>query len=146
VRTLLLLFPESDLSARKFIKQAITRDALDSRFTRLGQIVLQACDYSVESVPPEYTHDLFEQYPYWSDRLYKLLKEANDPSPTTWYEHWSDRKKSPRYTYWAGIIALSLALFFGVLATILGALQVWISYCSWQGDAAGRVCKMHNRG
>ena len=74
--------------------------------------------------------DLFERFPYWGERLYKILKEVEDLTPMTWYEKWFDRCKSPCYTYWVGFIALGFALFFGITATILGALQVWISYCS----------------
>ena len=74
--------------------------------------------------------DLFERFPYWGERLYKILKEVEDLTPMTWYEKWSYRRNSPRYTYRAGVIASGFALFFGITATILGALQVWISYCS----------------
>jgi len=55
----------------------------------------------------------------------------------SWYEKWSDRRKSPRFMYWAGVLALVLAFLFGIFATVLGVLRVWISYCGWKGPSAG---------
>jgi hypothetical protein len=40
-----------------------------------------------------------------------------------------------------GVLALMLAFLFGIFATVLGALQVWISYCSWKGPSAGWACQ-----
>lgn len=141
IHSIQLLFPENDYKSRKFLTNAINRDGLDYRLVGPYQISHHYEEYAIDAPLPSYVQELFEEFPYWGDRLYKILKEVEDPTPMMWYERWSDRKKNPRYTYWAGVVTLGLALLFGILATILGALQVWISYCSWQGRSAGHVCK-----
>jgi hypothetical protein len=84
---------------------------------------------------------LSERFPHWGKRLYFLWLEADNPAPVTMAGRWSDSRKSPRFTYWAGVIALSIAIVFGVFATILSALQVWISYCAWRGSTLAGVCE-----
>ena len=143
-----LLFAIGALSA-SLVDDSLLIDASNSKCSFLF-LFLCFCFFPILPCLHEYPgdaslledmQDLFERFPYWGERLYKVLKEVEDPTPMTWYEKWSDRRKSPRYTYWAGVIALGFALFFGITATILGALQVWISYCSWQGEAVGHSCK-----
>ena len=51
-----------------------------------------------------------------------LWKEAEDPIPITAMGKWSESKKSPRFMYWAGVVAVSIATFFGSVATALGAV------------------------
>jgi hypothetical protein len=83
-------------------------------------------------VAPDDIRSLIDKFPYWNERLYNLWREADDPTPITRLGWWSESKKSPRFTYWAGVVALSFAIFFVVMATILSGLQVWISYCTWK--------------
>ena len=141
LRTLQLLFPEDDVKSRQLLNKEISTKSLDPRLLTSFQFYHGFHEYPGDTSLPEDMQDLFEHFPYWGERLYEVLKEVEDPIPMTWYEKWSDRRKSPRYTYWAGVIALGFALFFSITATILGALQVWISYCSWQGEAVGHSCK-----
>lgn len=68
-------------------------------------------------------------YPNWADRLYRLWKEADNPS-----------KKSPRFTYWIVVSALCFAIFLGLVATSLGTTQVWIPYCAWKDDSGVIGC------
>ena len=85
---------------------------------------------------------LYEEFPFWGARLQRLWAEAEEPTPTSFFGKLSDRKKSPRFMYWCGLIALTVAVVFGILSTILAALQVWVSYCSWMGDVRG--CGLKN--
>ncbi|KAK7946843.1 uncharacterized protein PG986_011164 [Apiospora aurea] len=73
-------------------------------------------------------------------RLYDLWLEAEDPTPITTVGKWSDSKKSGRYVYWAGFVATIIAIVFGIAATALGAVQVWISWCSWVDDPSRPGC------
>ena len=93
---------------------------------------------------PTDVYSLYEQFPFWGARLQSLWTEAEEPTPTTFIGKLSDRKKSPRFTYWCGVLTLTVALMFGIVATILAALQVWISYCSWMGDTPVRGCGLKN--
>lgn len=61
-----------------------------------------------------------------------LWREAENPAPISKLGWWSESRKSPRFTYWVGVIALSLALFFGIVASVLSAAQVWVSYNAWK--------------
>jgi hypothetical protein len=137
LRTLRLLFPDDDLKSRTLLKQEITNKSLDPRLSTSFQLYNGLDEYPGDANTPADLQALFAHYPYWGERLYKLLKEVEDPTPMTWYERWSDRRKAPRYTYWAGVMALALALFFGIASTVLGALQVWIGYCNMNGKAKG---------
>jgi hypothetical protein len=94
-----------------------------------------------DALQPEDVQALGAKFPHWGDRLYKLWKEADEPAPVSQLGWWSESKKSPRFTYWAGIIALSFAVVFGILATVLSALQVWISYCTWKNDPMSSGCR-----
>jgi hypothetical protein len=142
LRTLELLFPKHDKHNRSYqlLNDDIKNLGLDPR--------LKACrPYQWYHNSP---HDamqqldistLSERFPHWAKRLYVLWLEADNPAPVSQAGWWSESKKSPRFNYWAGVIALSFAVLFGIVSTTLGALQVWISYCTWRGDGASRWCE-----
>ncbi|KAK8024336.1 hypothetical protein PG993_012402 [Apiospora rasikravindrae] len=87
-----------------------------------------------DALLPRSVSALYQRFPYWGERLYDLWVEAEDPTPITTVGKWSDSKKSGRYVYWAGFVALVIVILFGIAATVLAALQVWISWCSWVDD------------
>jgi len=123
------------------LEKAIDEQDLDHRLAGPYQISGPTEEDAGSSLLPIYVHELFDVFPHWGDRLYSILQEVAEPTPMSWHEKWSDRRKSPRYMYWAGALALMLAFLFGNFATVLGALQVWISYCSWKGPSAGWACQ-----
>jgi hypothetical protein len=63
-----------------------------------------------------------------------------NPTPVTRIERWSDKRKSARWATWWVVLGLLFAVLFGFAATALGAVQVWISYCSWLDDPTVRGC------
>lgn len=132
LRTLQLLFPDNDTKSRRFLAKEITEKHLDPRLAKSFQLQHGLHERPEDALLPYNMQHLFERFPHWGERLYTILREAEDPTSMIWYERWSDRRKSPRYAYWVTTIALGLAIFFGVATTILGALQVWISYRSWK--------------
>jgi hypothetical protein len=85
-------------------------------------------------------HSLYDQFPFWGARLQILWQEAEEPTPTSFIGRLGDRKKSPRFMWWCGLMALAVAIMFGIVSTVLAAAQVWISYCSWMGDAKVLWC------
>lgn len=113
LRTPQLLFPEDDSKSSKFLAQEIVSKSLDPRLSTSFQLYHGLDEYPGDAALPEDVQDLFARFPYWGKRIYKLLKEIEDPTPLTWYEKWSDRRKSSRHMYWAGVIALSFALVPG---------------------------------
>lgn len=83
--------------------------------------------------------ELFERYPHWAVRLHILYTEAEDPTPVSWFGRWAERRRAARHTFWLTFLAFVAAALFGILASILAVIQVWISYCQWKGDGA-RFC------
>ncbi|KAI9755414.1 MAG: hypothetical protein M1815_005049 [Lichina confinis] len=142
LRTLQLLFPENNEKCKAFLAKEIAMNNLDHCLSDSLHFYQGFHDDAGTAALPEDTHELFEQFPHWGKRLQRILREVEDPTPMAWHEKWSDRRKSPRFTYWAAVIALSVALLFGIAATVLGALQVYISYCSWQEDANKPGCRI----
>ncbi|KXH39143.1 hypothetical protein CSAL01_03174 [Colletotrichum salicis] len=97
-------------------------------------LLLTRFDYSKKDLPGS-LHDLYEDSPHWASQLSRLLKEVNDPTPTTRWERYAERRKSHRHTYKCAIAALIVAAVSRTLATLLAAVQVWISYCDWDKNA-----------
>lgn len=65
------------------------------------------------------------QYSYWGRRLLELREEYDRTEPTT-VKQWivGKRKPNQRYTFWIAVVALALALMFGLIQSITGILQV----------------------
>ena len=146
LRTILLLFPEDDPPSRALITKKVQSQAIDDELLSASEILQEHFQNLYDPGSPEDVRSLYNAYPYWGRRLHRILKEVEDPSPTSWTERFSERKKHPRHIYWAGVIALGAALFFGITATILSALQLWISYCSWQSKSEGKMCRTSGLG
>jgi hypothetical protein len=134
LRTFELLFPHNDKQSRAILTKEIKRRKLDPLLETEG-VYQPYHDRPEDAVAPDDVDSLIEKFPYWSERLYNLWREADDPAPITRLGWWSESKRNPRFTYWAGVVALSFAVFFGVVATILSAMQVWISYCAWRSTS-----------
>lgn len=83
---------------------------------------------------------LVEKYPYWATRLYAILVEVDNPTAISWFGRWSERRKAARHTFSLTYLGIVIAILFGMAATGLAAVSVWISYCDWQGDIS-RVCR-----
>lgn len=90
--------------------------------------------------PLENSHELYERYPYWAPRLHALYDEAHEPSPSTALGRWAERRRAARHTYWVTAAAFTLAIVFGLTSTVVGVLQLWVSYCQWQVPKGGRGC------
>lgn len=113
MRTLALLFPRGDERTRKwYMKQEDDPADLDLNVLTCGNLRdnLRQID----------------QYEYWHDRL-AMLKVAFDESrPQNVTQLWKDRRDTLQwYTLW---IAVSLTLFFGLVQSIEGALQVYKAF------------------
>ncbi|KAF3402145.1 hypothetical protein DPV78_004664 [Talaromyces pinophilus] len=109
IRTLALLFPQGDRNVEKWYKRQENPDELDYNVLKCGSV-----------------NRHIEGYKYWHDRLV-ILKEAFDESrPSTISQWWNDRRDGVQwYALW---IAISLTVFFGLVQSIEGALQVYKAY------------------
>ena len=146
LRTFLLLFPAQDRQwlerkinpASQWFRMGRKDRKLDKRLSAPFKCLHQGTLYDR---PLTTRRELFARYPHWAVRLHILFIEAEDPAPVSLFGKWAERRKAARHTFWLTFIAFVVAILFGIVATILSALQVWITYCQWQGETASGVCK-----
>jgi hypothetical protein len=136
--TLHLLFPASTAptptaafsSSRSILAREIAQNGLDPYFTYLfTDCHLLYRDYHThpaEASSPTSLHGLYARFPYWGDRLEALWREADDPSPVTGLGHWAESRRNPRFGFWCAFVGICVALAFGIVGTVLAALQVWL--------------------
>lgn len=142
--TMDLLFPEGDHVSKAILEREVAQRTLDPYFLKLSDssnfLYRRFHENPREAVSPLDVQSLYEKYPYWGERLHILWKEADDPSPITKIGRWAESKKNPRFTYWCFIISISVAVLFGIVATGLAGVQVWIAYCAWIDDPTKPQC------
>jgi len=141
-----LFFPLNDRSSRRTLKAHVA-----DRSKRLDAGLLDPFSASTLVGPTNTQRDaasltnlrsLYRSFPHWGERLYRIWNELENPTPVTRWEKWSDKRKSAWYSTWWGVLGIILALFFGLASILLGALQVWISYCSWIDDPSVGGCEI----
>ncbi|KAL2880802.1 hypothetical protein SGCOL_003829 [Colletotrichum sp. CLE4] len=134
IRTYNLLFPPiGSAKSKKLLRDWVKRERLD-------ESLLSPSFDNCKNEPPKTLYDLYEDFPYWAPQLARLLEEVDDPTPTTRWERYAERRKSHRHTYKCAIAALVVAAVSGTLATLLAAVQVWISYCDWDKNDHKALC------
>lgn len=123
LRTLALLFPEYNNESKKWFQNAQTEQAkkkkppLDSLARENGQLKVE-----------ERQIDNFE---YWHDRLVILKQAFDEAEPKNMKQWWHDRRKRVQwYTFWVAIMVLMLTVFFGLVQSVEGALQVYMAFKS----------------
>ncbi|KAI8629053.1 hypothetical protein F5Y19DRAFT_475614 [Xylariaceae sp. FL1651] len=139
--TLDIIFPViGDNASRNILEREVENNGLDNYF--LDRFYLDSRDHErpSDALDPSDVRSLYEKHPYWADRLYDLWREADDPTPTTRIERWTEARRNPRFTYWCTVVSILIAILFGGFATALGAVQVWISWCAWIDDPAVPQC------
>ena len=117
LQTLALLFPQSDRKTQAWFLQKQSADALglDSRLVQCGQ--LRADDRRIEN------------FRFWHDRLVVLKQVFDESRPATLWQWWADRRNGVQwYTFWVAVLVLFLTVFFGLVQSIEGALQVYKAY------------------
>ncbi|KAK3314078.1 hypothetical protein B0H66DRAFT_643524 [Apodospora peruviana] len=141
LHTFEILFPPvGDIRSRRLLAKEVALHELDPAL--LQTLQFQSSDHESPSDVQRATdiHSLYQRFPYWAARLHELWAEADDPEPTSYIGKYTERKKSPRFMYWCGVLGIMVAIMFGIVSTVLGCLQVWISYCSWVNDSSIRGC------
>ncbi|RKU47800.1 hypothetical protein DL546_007263 [Coniochaeta pulveracea] len=118
LQTLKLLLPQSDKKSRLWLGHQIASSRplqLDHCLARLG---------------PSRSHERrIENFFYWHDRLVILKQAFDDSSPKTLQQWWHDRRNPVQwYTFWVAIIVFVMTLFFGIIQSVEGAMQVYLSW------------------
>lgn len=117
LHTYALLFPQTDGAIRKSFKrwQSEHIGPLDPGLIKCGS--LQTDNRQVQG------------FHYWRDRLVVLKQVFDDAEPKTLNNWWFDRRKRVQWsTFWVAMLVLFLTLFFGLIQSIEGALQVYKAY------------------
>ncbi|KAK4234178.1 hypothetical protein C8A03DRAFT_38060 [Achaetomium macrosporum] len=110
--TLALLFPQNDRKSRSWLSGQISEYSLDRGIERR-----------------------FEKFSFWHDRLVILHQAFDEADPRGLRQWWNDRRNSVQwYTFWVAILVFIITVFFGLVQSIEGALQV---YLSWQALKQG---------
>lgn len=145
--TINLLFPGAgDQHSRTILEREVVRNNLDPYFLEPSRLQDEPHERLRDALDPADVRALYEKYPYWGERLYELWQEADDPTPVTAIERWSEAKRNPRFTYWCTVVAVFLAVLFGITATALAAVQAWIAYCDWVGEDGRPLCRVKTPG
>ncbi|KAL2793416.1 hypothetical protein BJX66DRAFT_225657 [Aspergillus keveii] len=115
--TLALLLPKYDLATTKWFRMQIkSMDyCLDSRAAELD--------------PLEPSQRSTAGFHYWESRLVVLKNVYDASEPMTITHWWRDRRRRVQWaTFWIAALVLMLTIFFGIVQSIEGALQVYKAY------------------
>lgn len=122
LRTFSLLFPQNDAASRKWLGTQVRgrgNDTLDPALLSSGSL---------------WTHERrYENFKYWNNRLVILKQALDDARPQTMMQWWHDRRNGVQwYTFWVAILVFMVTIFFGIVQSLEGALQVWLSWKSME--------------
>jgi hypothetical protein len=121
--TLALLFPDTDDKTKEWLESASRTKPLwapmDSQLVKCGHF---------RSGHPSRR---FKHYKFWRDRLGTLEEAADEAMPPAKaiLRALKDNKRGDRWlNSWVAIVAIGLTLFFGLVQSIEGAIQVYKAY------------------
>jgi hypothetical protein len=70
-----------------------------------------------------------ENFVFWRDRLVILKQAFDEAQPKALSQWWYDRRNGVQwYTFWVAILVFVTAIFFGVVQSVEGALQVYLAF------------------
>ncbi len=99
LRTLALLFPQSNPIVRKWYRQWATEPSVDAQLILCGH--LKTDDRQIE------------KFTYWHDRLVVLKQVFDEATPQNLSQWWYDWRNGVQwYTFWVAITFLALTLLF----------------------------------
>jgi hypothetical protein len=81
--------------------------------------------------PPLSTNDRrIRNFEFWHDRLAMLKRAFDEADPKTVRQWWSDRRKPVQwFNFWFAVaLVVGLTVFFGLIQSIEGAIQVYKAY------------------
>lgn len=69
-------------------------------------------------------------FEFWHDRLVILKQAFDEANPRSMQQLWIDRRQMAQWAYfwYAIILVVGVTVFFGVLQSVVGILQVWKAF------------------
>ncbi|KAF6797483.1 hypothetical protein CSOJ01_12990 [Colletotrichum sojae] len=141
LKTLVLLFPLLQVGndrSQRILRNWVEDEDLDKTLVDRHHVLAKL--FAGGQPDTEDTRELLRQYRYWGAQPARLLREIDEPTAVTWLERHAESRRSPRHMYKCAMAALVVTAVFGMLATVLAAVQVWISYCAWMEDPSEAMC------
>lgn len=132
LRTLALLFPQSEFSRRRGHRRFRGRGRKQKWFSNLREKTREHCtvDARLTLCGNLQAEDRqIEHFRFWRDRLVILKQAYDDATPRTLSQWWCDRRNGVQwYTFWVAILVLLITTFLGLMQCIESALQVYKAY------------------
>ncbi|KAK3360490.1 hypothetical protein B0T25DRAFT_496399 [Lasiosphaeria hispida] len=123
LRSLALPFLQNDRKSRRWLLGQIVEHNLDPAMARCGFLRSQ--------------NGRMEHFSFRHDCLV-ILKQAFDESiPRGLRQWWNNRRNSVEwYTFWVAILVFAMTVFFGLVQSVEGAFQVYLSWKALKGASA----------
>lgn len=118
LRTLALLFPPHDVRTKKWIVSG-------SRYWKDGSVQVDLEILKCGRVRDRSA----DQFAYWRKELVALQVIFDKPRQLTLTQSLHDRRNIAQwYTFWIAVVVLVLTVFFGMIQSVLAAVQVYKAY------------------
>jgi len=120
LRTLSLLLPAGDKKTLRWFRREQKRCVVD-----------ELIDGNAIKCHPLKTKDRrIGNFVFWNDRLVMLKQAFDEADPKTVRQWWSDRRKPVQwFNFWFAVaLVVGLTVFFGLVQSIEGAIQVYKAY------------------
>ncbi|KAL4881187.1 hypothetical protein BJY04DRAFT_207607 [Aspergillus karnatakaensis] len=117
MQTLGLLFPKYDIATIKWfrVQDRTVGNSLDPQV--IGYAPIEASQRTTAS------------FHFWAERLAILNSTYDAAEPRTLGQWWADRRNPVQWaTFWTAALVLALTIFFGIVQSVEGALQVYKAY------------------
>ncbi|KAK6516987.1 hypothetical protein TWF506_006866 [Arthrobotrys conoides] len=119
-----IIFPLSDPSAVTLLQRLVVEKGFDEDCLRFEASAIRE------------PHETNTRYLYFGARLADIYDELENPTPRGLISRWAKRKGAGHANI-ATIVAVAIALIFGLVTLGLGGFQAWISWQQWKHPIEG---------
>ncbi|KAK6356847.1 hypothetical protein TWF718_001187 [Orbilia javanica] len=119
-----IIFPLSDPSAVILLQRLVAEKGFDEDCLRFEASAIREA------------HETNTRYVYFGARLADIYDELENPTPRGLVSRWAKRKGAGHANI-ATIVAVVIALIFGLVTLGLGGFQAWISWQQWKHPIEG---------
>ncbi|KAI9762395.1 MAG: hypothetical protein M1840_001256 [Geoglossum simile] len=118
LQTLALLFPQLDNQTRRWYDEKRTSIQAECQLDRAA---IECGLLSAEERQ-------IDNFLFWGERIIALKRVFDDTDPRSFLGLWRDTRKITQwYTFWIAVLILALTIIFGLVQSVTGIMQVWVS-------------------